>query len=376
MKTGRVLSLAGGGSWAIIEARALMQLFPNMTGTAILKQFDVAIGNSGGAIVLAGLAADMTPAEIYALFKDQTKLHQLYTPLGGFDHLFSRFDIGPRYSSIGKFKALQAILGEEANRALSTFSVNIAICAYDLDRARETIFRSYDTKLTTVSGPFVPTLAEAAHASSSAPVLYFDTPAIIKNQKNSDDIRRFWDGGLGSFNVPVRAGLTEAHALGFEQVAILSLGTGLIWRPIGDGAAYAKAGDASLVGAVQCLARDCITAPASAALCDAAICPNTTVVHLSPYLHPDGQPGSWSIPAGLVSTLGEAAWKKLTGFDMDITDPQDIATLSGYAEAWIAGKIPNEPIILDPLTGALQYGQASFDAGRILWQTLTQAAPA
>jgi len=53
--TFRILSLDGGGTWALIEAMALGDLYPGETGHQILSHFDLATANSGGSIVLGGL---------------------------------------------------------------------------------------------------------------------------------------------------------------------------------------------------------------------------------------------------------------------------------------------------------------------------------
>ena len=54
--TFRILSLDGGGPWALLQAMALARLYPGLDGHAILGRFDLAIANSGGSITLAGLA--------------------------------------------------------------------------------------------------------------------------------------------------------------------------------------------------------------------------------------------------------------------------------------------------------------------------------
>lgn len=377
MKTAHILSLAGGGTFALIEARALMELYPNQSGHQILKQFDVAIGNSAGSIVLAGLAADLTPAQILSMFQDQTLLHKLYTPVSFLDRELSYFGISPRWSAAGKLAALQVMLGQTGSTAMTSLDVNIAICAYDLDRSRETLFRSYGSILTGTSGGFNPSLAEAAHASSNAPAIYFDAPAVIINTNDTTDTRRFWDGGLGSYNTPVRAGLAEAHALGFQGATILSLGTGSIWRPIGDGSSliYTKPGNVNLLGTVTCLAKDCTVAPAEAALSDTYVCPNVCLVHLSPYVKPDGSPPTWTIPAAIVAAIGEDAWQRLAMLDMDVVDPNDVALLVQYADTWIAGVIPNEPILNSPLTGVAIAGDATFAAGQARWQKAQLVSP-
>jgi hypothetical protein len=59
----KVLSLDGGGSWALIQARALEKIFtPETRGHELLRHFDLVVANSGGSLVAAGLAGDLAPA--------------------------------------------------------------------------------------------------------------------------------------------------------------------------------------------------------------------------------------------------------------------------------------------------------------------------
>jgi len=57
----KILSLDGGGSWALIQARVLLDIYGDISGHKILKKFDLAIANSGGSLVLACLCNDMSP---------------------------------------------------------------------------------------------------------------------------------------------------------------------------------------------------------------------------------------------------------------------------------------------------------------------------
>ena len=50
----KILSLDGGGTWAILEVMALKAIYGGDTpGHQILAEFDLAVANSGGSIVLA-----------------------------------------------------------------------------------------------------------------------------------------------------------------------------------------------------------------------------------------------------------------------------------------------------------------------------------
>ena len=55
----KILSLDGGGSWALVQARVLIDIYGDISGHELLRQFDMAIANSGGSLVLACLCNDM-----------------------------------------------------------------------------------------------------------------------------------------------------------------------------------------------------------------------------------------------------------------------------------------------------------------------------
>jgi uncharacterized protein len=51
----RILSLDGGGTWALIQVKALIALYPGgaaTPGLTVLNDFDLVAANSGGSIVL------------------------------------------------------------------------------------------------------------------------------------------------------------------------------------------------------------------------------------------------------------------------------------------------------------------------------------
>lgn len=70
----RILSLDGGGSWALIQVKCLQRLFkPEATGHEVLRHFELVAASSGGSIVLAALVANLKLSEILILFEDQSK---------------------------------------------------------------------------------------------------------------------------------------------------------------------------------------------------------------------------------------------------------------------------------------------------------------
>lgn len=73
------------------------------------------------------------------------------------------------------------------------------------------------------------TLADAVHASSTAPIFYFDKPAEVTCAVEDGEPvgRRFWDGAISGLNNPAAAAVAEAMAIGHAAAAIglLSIGT-------------------------------------------------------------------------------------------------------------------------------------------------------
>jgi len=45
MVTHKILSLDGGGSWALIQAKVLHNMYGDITGHELLRKFDMAIAN-------------------------------------------------------------------------------------------------------------------------------------------------------------------------------------------------------------------------------------------------------------------------------------------------------------------------------------------
>ena len=61
----RILSLDGGGSWALIQVKALIDLYGAAChGHDVLKDFDMVAANSGGSIVLGGLVENLPLSQL------------------------------------------------------------------------------------------------------------------------------------------------------------------------------------------------------------------------------------------------------------------------------------------------------------------------
>jgi len=257
----KILSLDGGGSWALIQARVLQDIYGDLNGHELLKKFDMVIANSGGSLVLATLCNDMKLSEIISVFEDEDKRKQVFSKLSFWEKLKWRNIasltnvLGPKYSMERKLSGLKNVLQAYNKLMLSgkttqpTLDINmnllpqiigkpelqILIVGFDYFRQRATFFRSNTTSKTDAfsSGKYYQiSLGHAIHSSSNAPVNYFDAPAEIEiNQLNGNDIRKtkMWDGAVSGFNNPVLAGLIEAvtnNTIPLSDYKILSLGTG------------------------------------------------------------------------------------------------------------------------------------------------------
>jgi patatin-like phospholipase/acyl hydrolase len=255
----KILSLDGGGSWALVQARVLLDIYGDIRGHELLRQFDMAIGNSGGSLVLACLCTDMKITEIIGVFKNQDEREQVFSELTFWDriHDLPAFikSLGPKYSMQRKLEGLRKILAakdhmfneksiqkpiidtplNELPAIIKKESLQLLIVGFDYFHERVSFFRSNPKSETDKfsAGKFYQvTLAHAIHSSSNAPISYFDAPAQINvSLLNGNDSRTawYWDGAVSGFNNPVLAGLIEAITNNYkspQEYSILSLGTG------------------------------------------------------------------------------------------------------------------------------------------------------
>lgn len=251
-----ILSLDGGGSWALIQARVLYERYakenPEIAGHEVLRKYDLVIANSGGSLVLSMLCADKKLKDIIGIFNDTSILQAIFKKkLAAYIPLVR--DFFPNYKAANKYGVFQKHLktqkGDFGNTLLSDLpgkigkpSLNIIITVFDYNTQRATYFRSNplskmesyiiqnevngtnNITFTTI------TLAQAVHASSNAPVMFFDEPAqfpITINNVATKKNRLYWDGAVGGNNNPVKAGVLEAIANGITEndLRVVTLGT-------------------------------------------------------------------------------------------------------------------------------------------------------
>jgi len=258
----KILSLDGGGSWALIQARILQDIYGDIQGHELLRKFDLVIANSGGSLVLACLCNNMRLSEIISVFKTESKRKKIFVRLKANEHsllslarsIFKSLTIGPKYSAAKKRSGLVDVLSEydhhtkiglpivktpisKLPKIIGKESLQIVIVAFDYFKERATFFRSNKESKTDKFNKkyYDVTLGDAIHASSNAPVNYFQEYAKVDLEyrqlsEHEKKLNWYWDGAVAGFNNPVLAGLIEAMTnepnRPLEDFKILSIGTG------------------------------------------------------------------------------------------------------------------------------------------------------
>jgi hypothetical protein len=391
----RILSLDGGGAWALIEVMTLIDLYgPDTPGHEVLKEFDLIAGTSGGSIVLGGLAMNMKLRELSDLFFNQKRREQLFVKTSWFtdplSHLTQFAGIGPKYDAAAKLTGLKAILGPDGDQLVRDLPAKIGagvrgrkphlvITAFHYDLNRGVFVRSDQDSRCASFGPHRDfKLAEAIHASSNAPVNYFNAPADIGGD-------RYWDGAIGGYNNPVHlaalevVGNADRYETKIGEITAVSLGTGSVALPLGP-----TGGDPNLVRPrpaptltrdLTKLATSIVDDPPDAASFHAHILlggalprdeqhPVTTgpVVRLSPLLQPfpgtGGRP--WDYPPG----IKEKDFADLCKLDVDAIEQDSVKLIECLRKAWHADQARNQPIRANGKTLAAEIGHGFYSEAK------------
>lgn len=398
MEPFRILSLDGGGTWALLQIMALQKIYSEHTlGHEVLKDFDLVAANSGGSIAAGGLVTNLPLSEVLEYFCDKSKCSRIFNPLPfaivrgkPFRYLFHRFvrrflPIGAKYRTKEKLRGLNEVL-THGDRIFKTRegkkitspdyqlwqipgkiresaesggkSPHFLICGFNYGRRRAKFFRSNIASLASGSpGPEKVTLAEAIHASTNAPVSFFISPAEVGGAL-------YWDGAIAGFNNPVLAAVTEALANGIEasRIQVLSLGTGTIALPPAgensqsdDADLLHRPHESTLFGDVAQLSTSILDDPPDTAtfvahiilspkglVSTAAGAMENPVVRMAPVVRPGrSAPGQkWTLPTGFT----KEEFMGLVNLDLDATTPEQTALLSKLGRAWIAGDVVNQAI--------------------------------
>lgn len=391
----RILSLDGGGTWALIQVKALMKLYPpDISGHDVLQDFDLVAATSGGSIVLGALIEGFTLSGILAFFENQARRESVFSPTHSWGDraLHDLTGLGPKYSSHNKLPALQSALPTTGNVALtnvtkglrrsgSKVDLHVLIVAFDYDRNRATFFRS-----STASGvswgtgdPLEITLAEAIHASTNAPVNYFDAPATFPDRTGS-----YWDGAITGCNNPILAAVTEAIVKGVApaDIAALSIGTASVALPWPDAVNASspyvqKLVHPGIVTDLRKLATSILDDPPDAATFLAHVATgggagakapaDSRVVRMNPLISPlKNNAGVWYAPGSMAA----AQFNYLTTIGIDAIKQAEVDAISAYADLWVQGAAPNQPIRMNGDTLSRELGQTTFPETCAAWKAI------
>jgi hypothetical protein len=414
----RILSLDGGGTWALVQVAALTSLYgPQATGREVLREFDLVVANSGGALVVAALFEDLTLGRIGELFNDSTMLGRLFDARGGkgFSEWLKWL---PRYRTQAKLEMLHEYLPKTAATKLDDVCTilggrtHLLLTSFDYDNRRAVFSRSNAESLSASFLHDAPhqlarelSVADAVHGSSTPPVQFFDQPALTTSQRS----RRLWDGALGGYNNPVLAGICELLAqpdVRPETIEVLSIGTGqvrlLSHRTVEllrarnpdiriPEAAIVPGGDPlrarflkRSMDDLEKLARVILADPPDAATYvaflllghkppRAAEVPELRLVRMNPVLCPIRSGDDWTLPSGFADAKAIA---RLGELDLDAHQPDDIGLIARLARAWIAAdtadQLPNQGI-RQHWDSSLDFGDPTFAAAKQRWRALTAA---
>ena len=415
-KTYRILSLDGGGSWAIIQVKCLRRLFaetfdnPDRTGHEVLSKFDLVAANSGGSLVAAAMAENLRLSQIEKIFDDETLRSKVFSKLGFWEKSILSsaariFKIGAKYATKRKHKALKEILPGISSIDLKDVPSHVAIngeiktqfliIGYDYYRNRAEMFRTDCESLASTSmierklknlpkvaaspsGCLV-SLVDAIHASSTAPVNYFNEPAMFPvNNK----MKYYWDGGVTGNNNPVLTAVTEMlcnrEKYNIGQVQVLSIGTGTVSQlqydediPAKYNELKAKYEEPGLIQDIQKMGTSILNDPPDTAAFVAYMILNSSMpaqpknfIRMNPMLRPmlvnDASGKHWDLPQG----LNKDEYAVLNAMDMDAVLDKEVSLIKKLCENWLSNAgIPNQPIRSDSVMNAL-IGHKDFNTAK------------
>lgn len=410
----KILSLDGGGSWALIQAIALKEIYSNTeVGTScrkILNEFDLIAANSGGSLVLAAMIenADKDIDEVIKMFKTESIRSKVFSELRrGEKHpiefIARLIGFGPKYKASRKIDGLLEALPKTGKINLHEINkeagikANIVICGFDYDRCRAVFFRSKeDTSVNNSNKEYEYTLADAVNAASNAPVNFFDEPVRFNYDGKQ---HQFWDGAVGGNNNPVLVGITEALAVfpecgrNSDDLIVLSIGTGNNLLPVDGFTVTSNAerkglvkeiDDAKFTRDIQKMAKSILSEPPDAANYMAHIflggkpSPSSEpkIVRMNPLLQPvlNTNNEKWIIPEGL--TVKEKDYfMELIELEMDAVKQEDVLKIEQLANWWIEDIAVNQSIRVESSTLNCAIGFPLFSTAKDEWLKRSMKKP-
>ena len=218
----RVLSIDGGGIRGIIPAMVIAAIEKKM-GKPAQALFDLMVGTSTGGILALGLSRPGSGRQ--AQFSAR-RVVKLYEEQGGkiFEYSLWRKlrTVGGILEEAYSHEVLEDILGKYfAGATLGDCEVPTMVTSYDIQNRRTVFLKSWHADHQSLL------CRDAARATSAAPT-YFEPKPLDTGDAASVLI----DGGI-FMNSPSVSAYAEARKLFPEDpIAVLSLGTGELTRPI------------------------------------------------------------------------------------------------------------------------------------------------
>lgn len=225
-----ILSIDGGGIRGIIPALILAEL-EKRTGKQVHELFELVAGTSTGGLLALGLTVPGSSAG-KARYSAGAMV-DLYENDGS--RIFKR-SIWHRVRAIGNLSeekypsdGIEEVLEEKFGETrLTDALIPVLVTAYDIELRRPHFFKSHKAKQEPERDYL---MRDAGRATSAAPT-YFE-PAYVRVSEDDEPVALV-DGGVYANN-PAACALTEAICefdADPREIALLSLGTGELTRPI------------------------------------------------------------------------------------------------------------------------------------------------
>jgi patatin-like phospholipase/acyl hydrolase len=218
----RVLSIDGGGIRGIIPAMVIAHL-EQQTRKRACELFDLIVGTSTGGILALGLSLQNEAGQPLLAAKRMVALYERHGAEIFEQSLWRKLrTVGGIFEEAYSHEALEAVLKHYfGDRTLSECGIPAMVTSYDIQNRRTVFMKSWHADHAALL------CSDAARATSAAPT-YFE-PANLQWAEKS---RTLIDGGV-YMNSPAVSAYAEARKLfPNEPIAMLSLGTGELTRPI------------------------------------------------------------------------------------------------------------------------------------------------
>ncbi len=218
----RVLSLDGGGIRGIIPALVVAHLERQM-GAPASELFDLIVGTSTGGILALGLSLQDQQGGSLLAAKRMVALYERHGAQIFERSLWRKLrTAGGLLEEAYSHEALESVLHKYfANKRMGDCGTPVMVTSYDIERRKTVFLKSWHPDHSELL------CAEASRATSAAPT-YFEPVNLQWAEQSATLI----DGGV-FINSPAVSAYAEACKLfPDEPIAMLSLGTGELTRPI------------------------------------------------------------------------------------------------------------------------------------------------